>query len=77
LHYLQSGNSDETYKILVEAQKELYKINDVESITYSRLYYVFSEYYRAKNDYEQFYQYSLQYLAYTDEEVYTNQLCLL
>ena len=39
-HYLSGGKSDETYNLLNEIEKELNKLNDVESMTYSNFYRV-------------------------------------
>ena len=65
--YLRIGNTQQAQVLLEEALKQVEKENDLESIIYSHLYGNLSNLHKAKNNPEQFYRYSLQYLAYTPQ----------
>ena len=63
--YLRIGNPQPAQILLEEALKKVEKENDLDSIIYSHLYGALATLNRVKNNPEQFYKYSLQYLAYT------------
>lgn len=46
-------------------KKELEYLSDVEPVVYSHLSSTYAQYYRRKDDHENFFKSSLQYLAYT------------
>jgi 26S proteasome regulatory subunit N9 len=57
----------DSIEILNEVKKQVEYLSDVEPKVYSTLALVFAAYYRRKEDYENYYQSSLQYLAYTPD----------
>ena len=63
--YLRIGNTQQAQVLLEEVLKQVEKENDLDSIIYSHLYGSLASLHKAKNNPEQFYRYSLQYLAYT------------
>jgi 26S proteasome regulatory subunit N9 len=65
--YLRIGNPSSASVLLDEALKQVEKENDLDSIIYSHLYGSLTNLHKAKNNPEQFYKYSLQYLAYTPQ----------
>ena len=62
---LNLGLHHDCFEILSEVKKELEYLSDVEPVVYSHLSSVFAQYYRRKDDHENFFKSSLQYLAYT------------
>lgn len=69
-HHLNLNNMDKVFQILTEGKKKVEKLNDVHPFVYSTLHKLFSVYYKTRNEYDEFYNHSLQYLAYTPETVY-------
>lgn len=63
--YLRIDNTHQAQTLLEEVLKQVEKENDLDSIIYSHLYGNLASLHKAKNNPEQFYRYSLQYLAYT------------
>lgn len=68
---MQENKIEEVSQLLKEYKKQIERIQDVEPLLYSLLYYVAFSFYRVKHSYEDFYINALQYLAYTQEEVTT------
>lgn len=62
---------DLVFKILTDSQKKIERWNDVDSFVYSTLHKLFASYFKSRNEYDEFYNHSLQYLAYTPETVKT------
>ena len=55
------------HKIMDQLQLKVEKEHNLDQIVYSFFYQVQAEYFGSKNDFENFYNNSLQYLAYTNE----------
>ncbi|CDW85813.1 26s proteasome non-atpase regulatory subunit 13-like [Stylonychia lemnae] len=62
---LQLGLHHDCFEILNEVKKSLEQLSDVDPKVYAHLSKTFALYYRRKEDHENFYKSSLQYLAYT------------
>ena len=62
---LQLGQHHDSFEILNQVKKSLETLSDVDPKVYASLSKAFAVYYRRKEDYENFYKNSLQYLAYT------------
>ena len=62
---LQLGQHHDSFEILNQVKKRLETLSDVDPKVYASLSKAFAVYYRRKEDYENFYKSSLQYLAYT------------
>jgi len=62
---LQLGHHHDCFEILSEVKKSLEQLSDVDPKVYAHLSRAFAQYYRRKEDHENFYTSSLQYLAYT------------
>lgn len=62
---LQLGLHHDCFEILNEVRQELEQMSDVEPVVYASLSKTYALYYRRKDDHENFYKSSLQYLAYT------------
>ena len=58
----------ECHEILKEVKVALEKLFDVDHMVYSYFYKLFSHYYDKKQNYDEFYNYALQYFAYCKEE---------
>ena len=56
-----------------EVKKSLESLSDVEPKVYANLSKVYAYYYRRKEDYENFYKNSLQFLAYTPASDLTHE----
>lgn len=54
-------------------KKELESLSDVDPVVYANLSKTFAAYYRRKEDHENFYKSSLQYLAYTPASELTQE----
>lgn len=67
--YVLAGDFEKAVDILREAEVKLRAMYNLDKIVYSTFFRAKTIYYFKKNDYEQFYQNSLQYLAYTDTKV--------
>jgi len=68
-HYLNLNDMDKVFEILTQAKKKVDKWSDVDPLVYSTLHKLFSGYFRNRKEYDEFYNHSLQYLAYTPETV--------
>ena len=68
-HYLNANDMEKVFQILSNAKKTVDKMNDVHPFVYSTLHKLFASYYRSRKEYDEFYNHSLQYLAYTQENV--------
>jgi 26S proteasome regulatory subunit N9 len=62
---LQLGQHHDSYEILNEVKRSLESLSDVDPKVYASLSKTFAQYYRRKDDHENFYKSSLQFLAYT------------
>lgn len=62
---LQLGQHHDSFEILNEVKKSLETLSDNDPKVYANLSKAFATYYRRKEDYENFYKSSLQFLAYT------------
>lgn len=62
---LQQGEINEAQKYMETTQQAVENMSDIDSFTYSYLYKNLAQLYKAKGNREQFYRFSLQYLAYT------------
>lgn len=62
---LQLGQHHDSYEILNEVKRSLETLSDNDPKVYAHLSRAFATYYRRKEDYENFYKSSLQFLAYT------------
>lgn len=65
--YLRIGCTQEAQVLLEEAQKQVDRESNLESVIYSHLYKNLAHLFKLKNNPELFYKYSLQYLAYTPQ----------
>jgi 26S proteasome regulatory subunit N9 len=65
--YLRVQSISEAQSLLEDVQKQVERQNDLESVIYSHLYGTLAQLYQLKSNYELFYKYSLQYLAYTPQ----------
>lgn len=54
-------------------KKELEALSDVDPVVYANLSKTYASYYRRKDDHENFYKSSLQYLAYTPASELTDE----
>jgi len=54
---------------LIKLKSEIEKFQSPDIIIYSEFYKAYALYFDRRRDYEQFYQYALQYLAYTPESI--------
>jgi 26S proteasome regulatory subunit N9 len=59
------GQHHDSFEILNQVKKSLETVSDVDPKVLAHLSRAYSTYYRRKEDYENFYKSSLQYLAYT------------
>ena len=75
-HYLNLNDMDKVFQILTESKKKVDRWSDVHPFVYSTLHKLFSVYYRNRKEYDEVYNHSLQYLAYTPETVLLNILFL-
>jgi len=75
-HYLNLNDMDKVFQILTESKKKVDKWSDVHPFVYFTLHKVFAVYYRNRKEYDEFYNHSLQYLAYTQETVLLNKIFL-
>ena len=62
---LQLGQHHDSLEILNEVKKNLEALADVDPKVLSHMSRAFANYYRRKEDHENFYKSSLQFLAYT------------
>ena len=62
---LQLGQHHDSYEILNQVKQSLEMLSDVDPKVYAHMSRAFAAYYRRKEDYENYYKSSLQYLAYT------------
>ncbi len=62
---LQLGQHHDSFEILNEVKKNLETLSDNDPKVYAHLSRAFATYYRRKDDYENFYKSSLQFLAFT------------
>ena len=62
---LQLGQHHDSFEILNEVKKHLETLSDNDPKVYAHLSRAYATYYRRKEDYENFYKSSLQFLAYT------------
>lgn len=61
---------EKVFQILTQSQKKIERWNDVHPFVYSTLHKLFADYFKNRKEYDEFYNHSLQYLAYTPESVY-------
>jgi len=64
---LFSGNSVEAGDALAKLKEEIENAQNVDILIFSEFYKAYAFYFDQRKDYEEFYQYALQYLAYTPE----------
>jgi hypothetical protein len=69
---LQLGRHHDSFETLNEVKKSLESLQDVDPKVYANLSKAFASYYRRKDDHENFYKSSLQYLAYASADDLTN-----
>jgi 26S proteasome regulatory subunit N9 len=62
---LQLGQHHDSFEILNQVRQSLESLSDVDPKVYAHLSRTLATYYRRKEDYENFYKSSLQFLAYT------------
>jgi 26S proteasome regulatory subunit N9 len=62
---LQLGQHHDSYEILNQVKQSIESLSDVDPKVYAHLSRTLATYYRRKEDYENFYKSSLQFLAYT------------
>lgn len=70
---LQLGQHHDCFEILNEVKKQSEQLSDVEPKVYANLSKAYAQYYRRKDDHENFYKSSLQYLAYTPASELTQE----
>jgi 26S proteasome regulatory subunit N9 len=70
---LLEGLVVETGDALVQIRDEIDKATSIDSLIYSGFYRVYALYFDRRKDYEEFYQYALQYLAYTPAETFKQE----
>ena len=70
---LSLGLHHDCIDILNAVSSELEPLADVDTKVYANMHCAFSNYYRRKEDYENFYKSALQFLAYTPSTDLTNE----
>ncbi len=69
-HLMTLNQNEGVVEILKNTTKALETKNNVDPFVYSSLHRIYAIYYKKRNDHENFYHQSLQYLAYTHESVF-------
>lgn len=69
---LQLGLHHDCFEILNGVKKSLESLSDVDPKVYAHMSKAYATYYRRKEDYENFYKSSLQFLAYTPASELSN-----
>jgi 26S proteasome regulatory subunit N9 len=67
-YQLAQGQNAETKPALEEAKEKLASLNDVDPAVSAAVHYVSSLYYKAEQDFAEFYKSSLQYLAFVSSD---------
>ena len=70
---LQLGQHHDCFEILNGVKKSLEVLSDVDPKVYAHMSRAYATYYRRKEDYENFYKSSLQFLAYTPSSELTQE----
>lgn len=78
--YVLGGNFEKATEMLREAEVKLRAMYNLDKIVYSFFFKAKTLFYFKKEDFEQYYMNSLQYLAYTDQTTLTalerQEICL-
>lgn len=68
LYKLEQGDQKESKKLLEEGKSTLDSMTDIDPSVYASYYWVSSQYYKARQEFAEFYKSALLYLAYTSVE---------